>query len=233
MKMTTKAFPDQEALLAHAGERVAMTIKEGLTTQDKVSVIWSGGRTPPKLIPYLATVDVDWSRVRFVISDERWVALEHADSNEGELKRALKDTPLLRAEVIGLYADGETPEAAAEKAGAILTDALVPSAVISLLGMGADGHIASLFPGGDWGEAPNGQMAIAAREPGSGRARLSLTPEALKRTDETLLLCNSEGKEQALERARQGADPNELPVALLLASGASPLRVLRLPEVND
>lgn len=231
--ITEDLVANADALLDRVAVYIAQRIAEGLAAHGEVSVIWSGGRTPPKLIPHLAKAEVDWSCVSFVIADERWVSLEDADSNEGEHLRAVRNTPLEQAKTIGLYADHKTPEAAAKERTPVIAEALAAPVAVALLGMGADGHIASLFPGGEWDSAPKEQMILTASEPGTGRARLSLTPSALLRAQETLLLCNDEGKARALERAKAGAAPMELPVALLLKADAPSLRVFLLARESS
>jgi len=216
-------------LLERASRYIVHKLKHAQSQVSQPTVIWSGGQTPPKLAPLLSeSTEVDWGRVSFVMADERWVPLDDSDSNEGAWRRAIAGTPLCQASVFGLYRHSTTPNGAVEKLNPVLSKALAQDVVLSLLGMGTDGHFASLFTPADIEAAKGSNMSIATQEPASKRERLSLTITALFRAEENLLLCNSPSKVDVFARAKSQGSGSQLPVAHLLMRGAPPLRVLRV-----
>ena len=207
----------RSAAAADLGARISAT----LNVQGCASVIWSGGRTPKSLIEPLASQQIDWARVTFLMGDERWVPLDSADSNEGEMRRYLAGTPLEATRVAGLYRPDMSRAEAVDVLERDVAALLETPACAALLGMGPDGHTASLFPGGDWLDLPADRLVVAAEGPADNTPeRMSLTPAALRRCQAVYLLCNSPEKRDIWMRAQAGADPADLPVAALLRPGA-------------
>jgi 6-phosphogluconolactonase len=206
--------------LAEAATALGADIARAIAETGRATLIWSGGRTPASLVPGLAGLELDWARVTFLMGDERWVPLEDANSNEGQMRRYLAGTPLAAAAIAGLYREALSREAALPGLEREIADLLAAPACAALLGMGPDGHTASLFRGGAWLELAEGRMVTPGEGPADGvPERMSLTPAALARSQSVYLLCNSPQKQALWARARQ-ADPSELPIAILTRPGA-------------
>lgn len=221
------ATPAPTVSLTGAAQSIGADIARALEADGRALVIWSGGRTPKSIIPALSDLDLDWSGVTFLMGDERWVALDDELSNEGAMRAYLAGTPLEKAAIAGLYRPGLTREAALSDLNRDIARLLETPACAALLGMGPDGHTASLFPGGDWLDLPATQMAAPGQGPAdSAPERISLTPAALSRCAHVYLLCNSEEKQAIWARAASGAEPAELPVAILARPGAPRLTLV-------
>ena len=110
-------------------EEISMLLTRNITENGRVSIALSGGKSPLSLYQKLSEQDVDWSKVTVTLVDERLVPPCHPDSNQGLIARTLLNNKAQYAKFIPLqkWPDGEIPD-------------------IGLLGMGLDGHIASLFP---------------------------------------------------------------------------------------
>lgn len=207
--------------LSSAAAAIASAIRSALERDGAATVIWSGGRTPKSLAGPLGEHALDWAKVTFIMGDERWVPLDHEASNEGVMRAYLAGTPLEAARIEGFYRSGRTREEAVAELEGRMAVLLKTPACAALLGMGPDGHTASLFPGGDWAGLPAGQLVTPADGPADNTPqRISLTPAALKRCDAVFLLCNSAEKQALYAKAVEGADPADLPVAALLQPGA-------------
>ena len=139
-----------------------------------------------------------WRRVRLTWVDERCVPRRALDSNRGTAHRngfLREDDP--PAVELALFEDGETPEAACERVAEGLGRELHAGLDVVLLGMGADGHVASLFPGR--GEPP-GVVAPVYESPKPPRERVTLTTRFLRTARTTVLFATGEAKREALTR---------------------------------
>jgi len=207
--------------VATAAEALAQTVGSTLAESGAATVIWSGGRTPKSLVEPLGGHALDWAKVTFIMGDERWVPFDDPASNEGAMRAYLAGTPLEEARIEGLYRSGRTREEAVAELEGRMGELLSRPACAALLGMGPDGHTASLFPGGDWLTLPQDRLVTPSDGPADNTPeRISLTPAALKRCDAVFLLCNSAEKQALYATAADGADPADLPVAVLLQPGA-------------
>lgn len=124
---------------------IAERLRGAIAQRGEASLVVCGGRSPVELFHALAAESLDWQRVTVVPSDERWVATDHADSNEAMIRRELLSGPAANARLVGLYRDTATPAEAIDDVSAALREVPQPLDVV-LLGMGEDGHTASLFP---------------------------------------------------------------------------------------
>lgn len=201
-------------------------------------LVLSGGNTPAALYQELSSPvvksHVDWRRVRMTFSDERAVPPDDTDSNYRMVRETLLDPlGILEHRVIRLR--GEDPaEAAAAKAHASLVRwaQRVPLFDVVLLGLGEDGHVASLFPAPawpDWGT----HLAAATRHP-DGADRITLTPLALRSTRTTLLLVAGEAKADAVHDALAAGEPTPERPATMMGSNVTWVldeeAAARLPE---
>lgn len=208
-----------------AAQRLAEAITQALTLRGAACVALSGGTTPAPAYRKLAARDLDWRRVSFALVDERFVPVEHEASNEGVLRNALAPALSRGAEFIPMYAPAMTLEAAAARADALYAPLEID---VALMGMGADAHTASWFPGalGDTLDPANPRSVIAASAPGAAGSaqRLTLTLAKIARARRLLLLTTGEDKRAALEAAMH-ASPVVAPVAALFSVDA-PLEML-------
>jgi 6-phosphogluconolactonase len=223
------AYAEAEDWAHGACGDIAGLLADALAMQPLARLLLSGGTTPAPVYRALAREQLDWARVQVALVDERWLPPGDADSN-GRLvadallqdaARAARFEPMLQAGQS--LADAVRAADAAARAGA-------PGA-IAVLGMGPDGHTASLFPGmRDFDAAlaaDDDVLAVDARGcpvADAWHERLTLSPRALARAAQRVLLLRGDAKRALFERALAGDDARELPVRLAL-EGSTPLRV--------
>lgn len=198
-------------------------LQEVLKSKDKVSLALSGGRTPPRVLKHLRDSTIDWRRVVITLTDERWVPLEHQDSNEGAARRAMAGAPMSLAAFVGLYQEGVALEQAADAAEVALKQHCPLPLDVVFLGMGEDGHIASLFPQRPWLTSPDSAVLLTDASPGAHvpHARISFSQHALLAARSIVMVVTGEAKKSLLSKAAQDRDRASLPVALLFDAPAS------------
>ncbi len=208
-------YPDAEMMMMRLADVLASQIKQALLTHDRASLAVPGGTTPGPIFDTLCAVDLDWSRVDVLLTDERWVPETSDRSNTALLRRRLLVNRAAAAQLIPLYADAPAPEDRLADLTAGLAAALPLSVV--LLGMGADMHTESLFPGADQlelaltGDAP----LVAMRAPGAPEPRITLSAAVLNAAMARHIVIVGAEKRAALDQA-QGLDPQDAPVAAVL-----------------
>ena len=138
-------FDNREEASAAAAEHIADALTRRLDKQKAASLVVSGGTSPVRCFEALAHKDIDWSRVGIIPSDDRWVPGEHDDSNERLVRDKLLVNGAASADLLPFFAGEMSVE---ERAAALDQEIrFVPFPfACSLLGMGTDGHFASLFP---------------------------------------------------------------------------------------
>lgn len=222
-------FADRGTLTEAVARELAVLIERALARRGRACLLVPGGSTPGPILERLAMLPLPWSRVSFGLGDERWVAPEHADSNERMLRKALAGRPGAAARVIGLYRPGQTPEQAA---AAGLPPGLAPPFDAVMLGMGADGHFASLFPqapGLPAALAGDGAPLLAVLPPAAPGPRLSLTLAALLDTRALLLVATGSDKRAVLQQASLPGPDHTPPLRALLRQRRTPLAVRWAP----
>jgi 6-phosphogluconolactonase len=220
-------FPDPDAQAQAAATATLAALAAGLAARGHATLVATGGRSPGLTYDRLAQADLDWGRVTVSLSDDRFVPPTDPDSNEGLVRRRLLVGPAAAATFQPLSCAVPTPEAAAQAAEPHL-HALAPWDML-LLGMGEDGHLASLIPGDpDLGANldPAGSRFVVPVPAGIGTpplARISLTLRALLAARATLILIAGEARRAIVERG------SGLPVHALLKQAKAPVRVLWTP----
>ncbi len=183
-------------------EQVAASFAALVADRAPSSIALSGGDTARRCYELLATIDLDWTAVDVWFGDERWVPTHAPDSNEGMARLAFADTVAPRA-VHSMY-DGDRPiEAAAEAYEHALRSA--PPLDLVHLGLGPDGHTASLFPGSPALDEPE-RWVVPARDARHPHDRLTLTLPALVRARLVVVTVAGVEKHDALARIRRGDD---------------------------
>jgi len=213
-----------------AGKRIINALHRRLETHDSAAVVVSGGTTPAPVYDYMAHKELEWHRVHVLLSDERWVPADHSDSNEKMLRDALEKSRASYAQITSYFdADSSLDDRCGELENELEGLPLPFTSV--LLGMGDDGHFASLFPDdGNLKAALDLQSSrgfVPVDTGSSPYQRISMTLAALLRCDEILLLVSGAEKRAVLEQA---ADPGcELPIAYLLRQMRTPVDIFWAP----
>lgn len=209
--MKIKEYPDREILAMGLADVLASELKNCLLVHPWASFVVPGGTTPGPIFDSLCAAALDWDRVHVMLSDERWVPEDHDRSNAKLLKDRLFVDRAAAATFIPFHTPGETPESAAP----ILSEKLAGEMPISLLllGMGADMHTASLFPGAEGLAAMMADdaplvvpVSVAGQEP-----RISFSGPALAGAMAKHLVIYGHEKRRALEAA-QSLPPVEAPI---------------------
>jgi len=206
---------DPAAVAAEAESRVLAAIGSAQRRRGRARLVLAGGSTPRALYERLAARPerLDWDRVDFFFGDERCVPPDDARSNHAMARATLLDPLRVVPSRIHRIPGERPPDEAAVAYEDELRRAADPDPDgarfdLVLLGLGADGHTASLFPGGPELDA-KGRLAIASRAPTEPRERVTMTPGVLGAARGVLFLVTGEGKAEAVARAAAG-DP-ELP----------------------
>ncbi|AKO97243.1 MAG: 6-phosphogluconolactonase [Marinovum algicola] len=210
-------YPDREMLAIDVANKLAGELRAALEHEDRVLMAVPGGTTPGPIFDDLCAADLDWSRVDVMLSDERWVPEDSERSNTRLLRQRLLVERAAAARYLPLYLPGDAPEERLEELEANITPRL-PIQVL-VLGMGADMHTASLFPGADkLAEAldPKAPALMAMRAPGAPEPRITLTAPVLDGAMSKHIIIFGAEKREALERARH-LKPSEAPVAAVLS----------------
>lgn len=220
-KDEVKVFETLSELSRAAAELVENVARQSAAAHGRFNLVLSGGSTPRPLFKLLARDYKDaipWRKTHVFWSDERYVAPDHLDSNfaaaESDL---LQHVPILPAQVHRVPTDFRSPASAAIEYGvklhSLFPDADAPEFDLALLGLGADGHTASLFPGASL-DGNRWVAAVVGPDYHSPRNRITLTPTALNGTRIAAFLVSGEEKYHALQRVLGSGDAN-LPAAAI------------------
>lgn len=209
-------YPDREALFLGLAGRLAAELAEAVRMNGAASFSVPGGSTPGPVFDTLSGIDLPWDRIAVFLNDERWVPEDSPRSNTRLLRERLLRGPAHRARLVPLYAPAEAPEPMLQA----LADGLAPHLPISvlLLGMGADMHTASLFPGADHlaqALAADAPPLMALRAEAAGEPRITLTARVLRDAMHIHILITGQDKREALARA-QTLPPELAPVRAVL-----------------
>jgi len=225
-------FETLEALSAALATQIAAALSAAIAARGVASLVVSGGKSPVKLFELLREEQLDWSRVCIALADERWVDPGDANSNEKLVRDRLLQGPAAAARFHGLKNGAPTPDMGAVSAWETFARVPRPFDAV-LLGMGDDGHTASLFPG-----SPNLPRAlnpaavagcVGMWAPVAPQPRLSLNLSALLDSRRVVVLIAGAGKWRTLLAASAPGPAEEMPVRAVLHQTRTPLQVMWAP----
>jgi len=231
---TVIAHPDRASAAEALADRVAGELARALAAGGRARLAVPGGRTPRDFLRALATRELDWARVDILPGDDRWLGEADPRSNGALLRDALAGTPAAAARRLALVTEDATPELGAAAVEAALAAALGRPARldVAVLGVGEDGHTASLFPNGDHlaqALAPDCPHIVRPmRAPGAAEPRITLTLPVLAGAGALHILAFGEGKRAALTRAAESA-PDAAPIRAIAEAAARPPSVYWAP----
>lgn len=215
--MTLLEYPDREMLMLALADKLASQLRRALEVQPRVTLCVPGGTTPGPVFDILSGLDLDWARVNVLLNDERWVPEDSPRSNTALLRHRLLRGPAAAASLVPMYAPAPCPEDRLDTLSEGVR-AVLPLTVL-LLGMGADMHTASLFPGADrlaQALLPDAAPVMALRADTAGEPRITLTAPVLRSAMHCHLLITGAEKRQAIERAATLSE-TEAPVRVVLS----------------
>jgi 6-phosphogluconolactonase len=223
------AFLSGDSLARNLANDVTAALTRQLVAHGAAGLVVSGGRTPAAFLRELATRELDWSKVCVTLADERRVPADDPASNLRFVRAAFAHAPASAAALIDI--DAVATDAAARWSVALAGIPRPFAAVI--LGMGDDGHFASLFPGMPGLAAAldlsSTTIVVESLAPTEPRARLSLALPALLDTDLLALHVTGDSKLATLQRASCPGSALEMPVRALLEQRRIPLEIYHAP----
>lgn len=229
---------DAQTLAVDLAHYVASVLQAEIDQNSRASLIVSGGSTPAPVFKCLASTDIQWEHVSVSLADERWVAPGHADSNESLVRNTLLVEYAKSARFVSLFRQSGEPAAALAEVTRDIKSMARPF-TITLLGMGGDGHTASLFP-----DAPADQLRDAMRltsdadsaaqvavmnPPSVEQVRITLTRSALLHSVHRIVHMTGQGKYEVLATAMADCSTDD-GASVQYKQGAKPVIGLLSPH---
>lgn len=224
--LTESDFATIEAAAVAMADKLASVARNSISRDGQAVLAVSGGKTPLLVFSHLRQQDLDWSRVTVTLSDERWVPADHPDSNENLVRTQLLQGPASAAKFVPLFGGEATPEIGLAACEARISAMNRPIDAV-YLGMGSDGHIASLFPGEPAALRSHRTKCVAVPAAQDRRPRLSLSINTILKAREILLLYAGQDKHIAYLNAKETEDSSNNPLSLILFQQETPVSVLR------
>ncbi|EED34677.1 6-phosphogluconolactonase [Luminiphilus syltensis NOR5-1B] len=210
-------------------EQVANILTDAVSANGIARLVVSGGSTPIGFFHELSALPLPWSSISIMLADERWVALDHKDSNEAMVRRELLAGAAKEANFFSLSADFPDPVKNLDRVNSVMGEC--PAFDIVILGMGNDGHTASLFPCAD--ELNEGVStaapALMVHPKTAPHARISLSKARIQNTRHGFIHIAGSDKRQILEQAVIDNDPLAAPVVNFVA-GPTPFSIYWAPK---
>ncbi|MFC1660542.1 6-phosphogluconolactonase [Gemmatimonadota bacterium] len=227
MPVEERRFPSVEAAAQALADDLAETMREAIAIRGCGLLAVSGGRTPRHVFRRLVDADVTWDCVTLTLTDDRWVPPGHPESNEGLVRTHLLQGPPASATLVPLFGGEASPEAGQAACERRLDTLVLPFDAV-YLGMGPDGHFASLFPGEPAVDVRDCRC-IAIPGKGSRLPRMSLTAATLLAARRLFLLFGGSEKGATYLEAMQPGSHHDIPLRMVLSQENVPVTVLRAP----
>ena len=214
-----RKFSDRQTLVWELANKVASLLGKGIKQNGRESLAVSGGSTPVELFKRLSGMDIPWKDVVIFLVDERWVEPADKDSNERLVRTYLLKNKAAAAQFFGMKNDAATAGQGEMVCEEQLKKAPLPFDVL-ILGMGDDGHTASLFPGAEKlftaTDMNSGRTCMALAPVTAPHERMSLTLPVILAAKNIFLHIVGQVKREVLERAMADGPPEEMPIRFVL-----------------
>ena len=212
-------FSTRNELDVTLAQSVSEILAQAIKLKGKASIAVSGGSTPKGFFKVLSLSDIDWSKVTITLADERWVAIDSQDSNTRLVHEILLQHNAAAAKFFYLKQGEEFSEETLIDLNIAAKATLLPLDVL-ILGMGEDGHTASLFPCSDEInvalDEKNDAALMKVQPKTAPHQRISFTFASLITSKNIFLHSCGEGKKTVLTQALNGDDPFEMPIRAFL-----------------
>lgn len=197
-----EVLPDKAALIQRSLDLVLEKFHQAVAERHTFTLALSGGSTPKPLYEAMATQDLPWDKIQVFWGDERYVPSDHPDSNEGMARKAwLNRVPLPAANIHAIPTDAADPAIAAQRYEQHLQQVFqiqsgdVPALDVILLGMGDDGHTASLFPHTEALEVRDRLITVGNKD---GQLRITFTVPLINQARCVIFMVAGASKQTAL-----------------------------------
>ncbi len=212
-------------------------LSEALSKHGTATLLVSGGSTPAPLYEALSKTELNWKKIKIALVDERWVAQDHSASNEALIKRTLLINNAKAAEFTGMKNSARTAKTGQSETEENYRKLPQPFS-LAIVGMGADGHTASLFPHAkglsEALKTDNDQLtaAITANQTevtGPNTERMTLTASALMKSERIIILFTGEDKLAVFSNAQKEGPVEDMPIRALLHQEQVPVELYWAP----
>lgn len=212
-------FESRQLLDQALAEKVSDILIAAITLKGKASIAVSGGSTPQGFFKALSKKDIDWKKVTITLADERWVNINSDDSNTRLVHENLLQNKASAAKFFHLKQDKKLYDEALADLNLAANKTLLPLDVL-ILGMGEDGHTASLFPCSEQIEqgldVNNGDALMMVQPTTAPHQRITFSFAALSKSKNTILHICGESKKIVLDKALSGDDKFDMPIRAFL-----------------
>ncbi len=235
--LTERLFENRQEMVAALEAECVAALTQAIEDRGEATFMVSGGSTPEPLYKSLSNVDLDWESVYVALVDERWVDFEHDKSNEAFTVKHLIQNKAAVANLVGMKNTAASAQEGLADCEAAYQQLAQPFDM-TILGMGNDGHTASLFPRANGLEAalnPDSNELCAAiiahqsEVTGAITERMTLSLAGLLRSKTLVLLITGNEKLAVLRKAQAGTDIAEMPIRAVLQQGRVPVVVYWAP----
>ncbi len=227
--METVNLHDAQKLAETLGDRITKRLGEAINTKGYATLVVSGGSTPKPLFQYLSHVPLDWSKVTVTLADERCVPADSGQSNARLVHENLLQNKAAAAKFIFLHTDSVGLEQSVEQASSQMSS--LPKYDCVILGMGNDGHTASIFPeASDRDRAldmGNGDSAMLIDPVTVDPLRITQTARRLLDTEWMVLHITGDEKSLLLDQILRAPDPQKWPISFFLTQTETPFSVFK------
>ena len=220
-------FENTSAQDAELVSKVVDLLSMAIEQHGSASLVVSGGRTPKGFFHLLSQEFLDWSKVTVTLADERWVDADHKDSNEKLVQENLLINEACVARFVALKNSATSAQAGETSIDQDLS--AIGRFTLVILGMGDDGHTASLFPGSEalniGLDMESGRQCLAVQPLDAPHERMSMTLPRLLDSEQIIVHISGENKGKVLSMADGGDDRFELPIRAVLQQTITPVSV--------
>ncbi len=220
-------YKSTEELNEQFAQRVASLLAAAIEKKGKASLVVSGGRTPLPFFKQLSQADIDWSKVAITLADERWVEQSSDASNTALVLNNLIQNKASKATFVELKTSESSAFGAEASVASNLEQLSFPIDVL-ILGMGEDGHTASLFPCSEQIDQglTSSDVCLAVQPTTAPHERMSLTLKSLLNSEQIFIHLVGESKKVVLDKALAGNDVKEMPIRAVLKQDSTPVDVI-------
>ncbi len=226
-----KSFSNQEDLNQNLACIIAAILETSLKKREEACLIVSGGSTPKPLFSTLSQIKIDWNNVSTTLADERWVSTSDKDSNENMVRKYLLQNQAASAQFTGLKTNDKTAQEAEQLCEQRFQS--LPRADLLILGLGNDGHTASLFPGAPQLSTAldlnSNRTCMAMRPASTPQERMTLTLPALLLSRQIILHITGDKKLEVLHKAFSDGPVQEMPIRAILRNSLIPVSIFWAP----